>query len=161
MHDVQRVYFGYPIQDRLLEAAVNLCAVARDAQVEFVLNLSMIPAAEGSPSPQARQHWLSERVFDWAGIGVVHLRAGFFYENLVRQCAESVRNEGRIYFPFGKGEGKIAWVGADDVAEASTNLLIEPGPYLGKTLLLTGPEALSIRDRADAFELHSALLLRA
>ncbi len=148
---VQRVYFSYPIQDRLLEAAVNLAAVSRDAGVEAILDLSMIPAAEGSPSPQARQHWLAERVLDWSGVGVVHLRAAFFYENLVRQCAESIREKGRIHFPFGQGAGKIAWIGANDVADASAAILAEAAPHLGETLLLTGPDALSVKEVAAVF----------
>ena len=151
MDGVGRAYFSYPIRDRLLEAAVNFAVAAGDSGVEAVLDLSMIPAAEGSASPQARQHWLAERVFDWSGFGVVHLRAGFFYENLVQLCSQSVAGEGRLYFPFGEGTGKIAWVGAEDVAAASACILADPGPHLGKTLPLTGPEALTIREVADAF----------
>jgi len=38
------------------------------------------------PDPRMRQNYLSEQVFEWAGIGAVH-RGYVFYENLAPRCA--------------------------------------------------------------------------
>ncbi|MDJ1158545.1 NmrA family NAD(P)-binding protein [Chelatococcus sp. SYSU_G07232] len=148
---VRASYFCYPMADGLADAAVNVAAAARRAGVQAVVNLSMIPAAEGSPSPIAHDHWRAERIFDDAGISTVHLRAGLFYENLLHTSAVTIAEEDCIRLPFGHGHTKMAMVSARDVAAVAAAVLTDPAPHLSRTILVTGPEALSIRDVAERF----------
>lgn len=77
---IDRAFFCYPLAGGLLQATANLSVAAKEAAVRAVANVSIIMAAPDHPSPVCRDHWLSERILDWAGVGAVHLRGGFFYE---------------------------------------------------------------------------------
>jgi len=61
---VSRALFCYPIRPGLLEAAFNVAVVAREAGLEVLVDLSLIVAREGSPSDEAREHWLVSQMFD-------------------------------------------------------------------------------------------------
>ena len=41
----------------------------------------MLQSSPDAPTPRMRQNYLSEQVFEWADVGVVHIRATVFYEN--------------------------------------------------------------------------------
>ncbi len=113
MRGVARAYFTYPLAEGLLEATTVFAAAAKEAGAQAIVNMSQITAREDHPSPAARQHWLSERVLDWSGIGVTHLRPPFFLENFLT-LAKTVRNESKFFFPYGKG--KHAPVCGEDLA---------------------------------------------
>ena len=74
MRGVTRAYLTYPLVEKLLEATTIFAVAAKEAGVEAIVNMSQITAREDHPSPAARQHWLAERVLDWSGVGVTHLR---------------------------------------------------------------------------------------
>src|SRR5215470_9235051 len=61
----RRVYFGMSVSAGYLEATVTMAAVARDVGVKALVNMSQMTVSQMSlqnttPSPQQRQHWLSE-----------------------------------------------------------------------------------------------------
>jgi NADPH:quinone reductase-like Zn-dependent oxidoreductase len=65
-----RVYFGMSVSAGYLEATVTMAAVAREAGVNALTNMSQMTVSEMSiqnttPSHQQRQHWLSEQVLAW------------------------------------------------------------------------------------------------
>ncbi len=151
MDGVGRVYFNYPIDARLLEAATTTAVAARDAGVHALVHNSLMPARADHPSPEARGHWLAERVFAWAGVGAVQVRGAFFYENLVRWVGASVAADGEIRLPFGAGDGAAAWVAAEDVARVVAAILATPTPHLGQTYNVTGPDAPTFDEVATLF----------
>lgn len=61
-----KALFCYPIRQGLLEAALNVAVVGREVGLEALVDLSLIVAKEGSPSDEAREHWLASQAFDWA-----------------------------------------------------------------------------------------------
>src|SRR2546430_6248997 len=67
LNGVQRAYFCYPINPGLVQATAQFAQAAKEAGVEVIVNMSQISARGDSKSNAARQHWLSERVFDWSG----------------------------------------------------------------------------------------------
>lgn len=71
-------YFCYPVHPGLIQATAYFADAAKRAGLEAVVNLSQISAREDSKSHAARDHWIAERVFDWSGVPVVHLRPTFF-----------------------------------------------------------------------------------
>jgi NAD(P)H dehydrogenase (quinone) len=146
---IEHVFFCYPLAEGLLQATANLCVAAREASVRTMVNMSIMMAAEDHPSPICRDHWLSERLLDWAGVGAIHLRGGFFYENLIRFAAAGIAKENRIILPFGDGEARLAWVGAADIAAVAASILAHPEPHHGKTYEVTGSAPLTIREIAD------------
>ena len=152
---IDRVLFCYPLADGLLQATANLCVAARDVGIRSVVNISIMMAAEDHPSPVCRDHWLSEKIFDWANVGATHLRGGFFYENLIRFAAAGIARGSRIALPLGDGEARLAWVGGVDMAEAAASILRDPTGHAGKRYDITGDRILSIREIAA--EMSAAL----
>ena len=145
---VDRAFFCYPLADGLLQATANLCVAACEAAVKSVVNVSIMMAGEDHPSPVCRDHFLSERILDWADVGATHLRGGFFYENLLRFAADGVARADRITLPFGDGDARLAWVAGTDMANAAANILTNPAPHVGKTYEITGDSTSSIREIA-------------
>ena len=149
LEGAKRAYFVYPPADRLLAATTNFAVAAKQAGVEAVANMSQIIARAGHPSPLSRQHWLAERVLDWAEVGAVHVRPTFFAEMPLLLNAATIASEGRIYQPH--GDGRHAPVAAGDIARVVVAVLANPEPHRGKTYVVTGPEAMSQGDIAAVF----------
>src|SRR5258708_7328032 len=80
-----------------LEATVTMAAAAREVGLDALVNMSQMTVSQMSiqnttPSPQQRQHWLSEQALAWSGLPVVTIRPtvfleGFFLPSLVPPCA--------------------------------------------------------------------------
>ncbi len=147
MAGVKRVYFCYPPLPGLLEATANVALAARDEGVEAVVNMSQISAREGAGSPLARQHWLSERILDWAGVGASHVNPTFFAEDLYLFTGDSIPAEGKMYLPF--GEGRHAPVAAEDIASVVVGILEDPKPHVGARYIVTGPKNMSVSEMAE------------
>ena len=146
---VQRAYFTYPITDGLLEATAIFAAAGKEAGLESMVNMSQLPARPDHASPASRQHWLAERLLDWSGIGVTHMRPSYFLENLIFFAAETIRAEGKIYLPY--GQGRHAPVAGEDLARVAVGILTDPAAHRGKTYVPTGPVSLSLARNGDRF----------
>ncbi len=79
---ISTVYFAYPVQHSLLDATVNMAVAARNAGVERLIDMVMLVSIPDAPTPRLRENYLSEQVFEWAGIGAAHVRATVFFENI-------------------------------------------------------------------------------
>jgi len=146
---IQRAYFTYPLADGLLEATAIFAAAGAQTGLQSMVNISQITARPDHESPAARQHWLAERVLDWSGIGVTHLRPPFFLENLFNVAAPTVSTEGKIYLPY--GQGRHAPIAGQDIARVAVGILTDPAAHRGKTYVPTGPESLSMTEQASVF----------
>jgi NAD(P)H dehydrogenase (quinone) len=137
---VQRAYFCYPISPGIVQATAQFAQASKEAGVEVIVNMSQRSARSDAKSIAARQHWLSERVFDWSGVPSVHVRPGFFAEWLL-YLAPLIR-QGRMVGPFGT-TGRHAPVAAEDQARLIAAILQDPAPHIGKTYPLFGPVELT------------------
>src|SRR5947199_7340069 len=141
----RRVYFGMSVSAGYLEATVTMAAVAREVGVEALVNMSQMTVSQMSiqnttPSPQQRQHWLSEQALAWSGLPVVTIRPTVFLEGFfLPLTGPTVRDRGRIELPFGRG--KTTPVAAADVARVIAAVLADPAPHLGRIYELTGPRS--------------------
>jgi uncharacterized protein YbjT (DUF2867 family) len=141
----RRVYFGMSVSAGYLVATVTMAAVAREVGVDALVNMSQMTVSEMSihnttPSPQQRQHWLSEQALAWSGLPVVTIRPTVFLEGFfLPLTGPSVREKGRIELPFGRG--KTSPVASADVARVVAAILANPGPHLGRVYELTGPRS--------------------
>jgi uncharacterized protein YbjT (DUF2867 family) len=141
----RRVYFGMSVSAGYLEATVTMAAVAREVGVNALVNMSQMTVSEMSihnttPSPQQRQHWLSEQALTWSGLPVVNIRPTVFLEGFfLPLTGPSVRDRGRIELPFGRG--KTSPVASSDVARVVAAILADPEPHLGRIYELTGPRS--------------------
>jgi uncharacterized protein YbjT (DUF2867 family) len=135
---VSSVYFAYPVQDGLLDATAAMAVAARAAGISRLVNLVMLQSSADAPTPRMRQNYLSEQVFEWAGIGVVHVRATVFYENLGRLVRSSLPAQGSIRLPWGKESTVLPLVAAEDVARVSVGLLTSPSLTAGTAYPVVG-----------------------
>jgi NAD(P)H dehydrogenase (quinone) len=81
----QRAYFIDPIRPGILEATAYFAQAAKEAGLDGIVNMSQVSAREDAKSHAATNHWLSERIFDWSGLTVTHIRPTFFSEPSARQ----------------------------------------------------------------------------
>jgi uncharacterized protein YbjT (DUF2867 family) len=141
----RRVYFGMSVSPGYLEASVTMAAVARELGVDALVNMSQMTVSQMSiqnttPSPQQRQHWLSEQALTWSGLPVVTIRPTVFLEGFfLPLTGPTVRDRSRIELPF--GQGKTNPVSAADVARVIAAVLADPEPHLGRIYELTGPRS--------------------
>jgi uncharacterized protein YbjT (DUF2867 family) len=151
MAGVRRAYFTYPVQGGLLEATATFASAARDAGVDRVVNLSQLLAADGvQPTPHQQRHWLAERMFDWAGVGAVHLDAVVFYENLYAMARGSLAAAGVLALPWGPESTPIPMVAAEDVARVAAAVLTGPDLPNGTVLPLIG-SVVTVSEILDVF----------
>jgi len=141
----RRVYFGMSQSAGYLEASVTMAAVAREVGVKALVNMSQMTVSQMSiqnttPSPQQRQHWLSEQALAWSGLPVITIRPTVFLEGFfLPLTGPAVRERGRIELPFGRG--KTNPVSAVDVARVVAAVLADPVSHLGRIYELTGPRS--------------------
>jgi NAD(P)H dehydrogenase (quinone) len=74
MRGVRGAYFCYPIRPGILQATAYFAQAAKEAGLECVVNMSQKSAREDAKSHAMCDHWLAERLFDWSGLTVAHLR---------------------------------------------------------------------------------------
>jgi uncharacterized protein YbjT (DUF2867 family) len=149
-----RVYFSMSPSAGYLEATVTMAAVARDAGVSALVNMSQMTVSEMSiqnttPSHQQRQHWLGEQALAWSGLPVVTMRPTMFLESFFQLAAQSIRERDRIELPFGRG--KTSPVAGADVAQVVAAVLADPTPRLGRIYELTGPRSQDMNGVACEF----------
>ena len=149
LEGVQRAYFTYPVAEGLLEATTMFVSAGKQTGLQSVVNMSQITARPDHASPAARQHWLAERVLDWSGIGVTHLRPPFFLENLFNVAAPTVGAESKINLPY--GQGRHAPIAGEDIARVAVGILTDPDPHRGRTYVPTGPASLTMAEQASVF----------
>ncbi|WP_250456176.1 NmrA family NAD(P)-binding protein [Caballeronia sp. ATUFL_M2_KS44] len=140
LRDVSGAYFVYPImQPQLIEATVYFAQAARVAGVQSIVNMSQISAKADAQSHAALAHWYGERVFDWSGVPVTHLRPTFFMEWLTYgfQLPQIVKHD-MLSVPA--GDGRHAPIAAADQGRVIARILLEPADHIGKTYPLFGAE---------------------
>ena len=131
----RRAYFCYPIRPGIVQATAQFAQAAKEAGVDGIVNMSQVSAREDAKSHAATDHWLAERVFDWSGVTVAHIRPTYFAEWLL-YLAPMIR-AGLLHVPF--GTGRHAPITAEDQARVIVSILEDPTSHRGKIYPLYGP----------------------
>ena len=139
---VNCAYFCYPISPGIAQATAQFAQAAKEAGVAFIVNMSQKSARGDAKSEAARQHWLSERVFDWSGVPVAHLRPTYFAEWLL-YLAPMIR-QGLMLAPFST-TGRHAPIAAEDQARVIVGMFAKPDAHAGKTYRSSGRSNSRIR----------------
>ncbi|OLT54465.1 NAD(P)H-binding protein [Cellulosimicrobium sp. CUA-896] len=123
-------------------AAVD-AAVA--AGVQRVVYLSFVGAAPDAVFTFARDHWHTEQYVRGTGLRWTFLRDNLYHRGL----ALLVGDDGVLRGPA--GEGRVASVSHDDIADVATAVLLDERPrrHDGATYDVTGPEALTLHEVAQ------------
>jgi len=115
---------------------------AAAAHVEHIVYISFYGAAPDAVFTLARDHWATEQHLWGSGPAVTVLRDNLYADFL----PGLVGDDGVIRGPA--GDGRVAAVAQDDIADAATAVLLDPAAHAGKTYSLTGPRALSFAEIA-------------
>jgi NAD(P)H dehydrogenase (quinone) len=149
LEGIQTAYFVYPIAPGLIDATARFALAAKEAGVKSVVNMSQISARRVAQSNAALDHYTAERVFDWSGLAMTHLRPTYFSQWLIYpHWRQHIVEQGEIRLPF--GDGRHAPIAAEDQARLIAEILQNPNPHQGKTYPLHGPIELSQQGVADA-----------
>ena len=135
LRGIYGAYFVYPIRPGIVDASVRFAQAAKEAGVKIIVNMSQKSARGDSQSHAAQAHWLSERVFDWSGVPVSHIRPTLFSEWMLYGAA--MIRQGAWLVPF--GTGRHAPIAAEDQARVIVGILENPKAHAGKTYSLVGP----------------------
>jgi NAD(P)H dehydrogenase (quinone) len=147
---VTGAYFVFPVtQPQLVDASAYFAHASIAAGVRSIVNMSQISAKVDAVSLAARSHWYGERVFDWAGVPVTHLRPTFFMEWLTYGFQlPLIANHDLIKVPA--GDGRHAPISAEDQGRAIANIMLDPAPHSGKTYPLYGAVEMNHEELASA-----------
>ncbi len=126
-----------------LHTATIDAAVA--AGVERLVYISFVSAAPNAVFTLARDHWATEQHLRRSGLRWTVLRDNLYHQEL----ASFVGQDDVIRGPA--GEGRVASVAHDDVADVATAVLLDEAPtrHDGVTYDVTGPIALSLAQVAE------------
>jgi uncharacterized protein YbjT (DUF2867 family) len=131
------------VQEGLLDATAAVALGARQAGVSRLINLVMLRSSLDAPTPRMRQNFLSEQVFEWAGIGAVHIRAAVFFESVAARLWQSMPAQGAVRMPLGGESTVLPMVAGEDVGHVAAGLFSAPKlvagtayPLIGTTLSL-------------------------
>jgi len=127
--------------DRLAEHKAFVDAAA-DAGVRHVVYISFYGAAPDATFTLARDHWATEEHLRASGMRHTFLRDSLYADFLPDMAGA----EGVIRGPA--GDGRVAAVARDDIAEAAAAVLTDPARHAGVTYHLTGPQALTLHEAA-------------
>ena len=145
LNGIKCAYFCYPITKGLVQATAQFGQSAKESGVEVIVNMSQKTAREDAASHASFEHWLSERVFDWTGLAVTHLRPPFFTEWMLMFSA--MIRQGQVYAPFGRG--KTAFITAEDQGRVIASILENPRGHQGQTYTICDPEELTFQEAVE------------
>src|SRR3954451_9205103 len=115
---------------------------AADAGIEHLVYISFLNAAPDATFTLARDHWATEQHIRARGLPATFLRDSLYADFFPLMTGA----DGVIRGPA--GDGRVAAVAQDDVADAAVAVLQEPSAHAGASYDLTGPEALTLSEGA-------------
>ncbi|RSS49348.1 NmrA family transcriptional regulator, partial [Streptomyces sp. WAC06614] len=135
---------GYGEDDVVIARHEAAIAAAERAGVRHIVYTSL--TREGDHLPYALAHRWTERRLAASPVAATVLRNGLYAELLAALAAPGP--DGRITAPL--GEGRIAAVAREDLAEVAVRVATDPAPHAGRTYELVGDRALGGADLAAA-----------
>ncbi|KAF8651585.1 hypothetical protein AX16_004701 [Volvariella volvacea WC 439] len=139
---VDRIYMVAPMAMNMLECMQPVIDLAIEKGVKRFVLLSSLSIQSGGPAMGQVHEYLArkELKLEWAV-----LRPTWFFENFRLRWLHTIRDDNSI--PSTAGDGRAAFIAADDIAEAAVKALtVEPSP--NTEWVITGPEFLTFDEVA-------------
>jgi uncharacterized protein YbjT (DUF2867 family) len=130
-------------QERL-EQHYSAIAAAVAAGVERIVYTSFLSAAPHATFTHAREHYFTEQRIRESGCSYTFLRPSFYLDRAPLWFS----SEGIVKGPA--GNGTIAWVSRDDLAEVAVAVLTTSG-HDGASYEITGSKALTLSQASEEF----------
>lgn len=144
---------GSESEDRVGQHRTFVDAVAK-AGVQHLVYVSFFGAAPDATFLHARDHWATEEHIRESGMTFTFLRDNIYADFLPHFVGE----DGVIRGPA--GEGRVAAVALDDIADAAVAVLRQPAAHAGRIYDLTGPEALTLQEVAAVLTVTTGQTIR-
>jgi uncharacterized protein YbjT (DUF2867 family) len=144
---VESAFLLVPVAQETAEWKNNFIRAAEENGVERIVNLSVSGASSSSPVALFRWHWEAEQTLESSGIAWTHLQPTDLARFNIRSILPTVQAQGAFYSTV--GQGRVALVDEEDVAEVAATALTEDG-HEGKKYVLTGPKEVSYPEMAEA-----------
>jgi NAD(P)H dehydrogenase (quinone) len=137
--------------------ARHLSAVdaAEAAGVQRIVYVSFVGASADATFTLARHHWRTEQHVRSTGIAFTFLRDNLYQDALPYWVSANPAGSGSLgpecVIRGPAGDGRVGLVARDDIADAAVAVLVDSsGLSDGETYVLTGPQALTFYEVADA-----------
>ena len=143
-----RLFLATSFSEKMAELQGNAIEVAKQTGVEHIVKLSTKGVSEKSDFLIQKLHYQIEQQLKGSGINWTILQPSAFMQNWIGDFSETIRKEKKIYDAI--GDAKISYVDARDIAEVAVSILLNPASHRNKNYLLTGEEAVSYYDVAEA-----------
>lgn len=135
---VERAFLLTGAEEDLAAAQIAFIDAAKAAGILRIVNVSTVGAARDAGTHLAKWHGEVEEHLKGSGVGFTILQPSYYMQNLIGNAAQIA--EGALVALA--GDGKIAIVDTRDVADVAVVALTDDG-YAGRTVVITGPEALT------------------
>lgn len=112
------------------------------AGVAHLVYVSFLRAAPDATFTLARDHWATEQHVRASGMTATFLRDSLYADFLPLMVGDDDVLRGPA------GDGRVAAVALDDVADVAVEVLLDPRAHAGSTYDLTGPAALGLAEVA-------------
>ncbi|HET8916290.1 MAG TPA: SDR family oxidoreductase [Propionibacteriaceae bacterium] len=127
---------------------ITFIDAAVDAGVQRIVYVSFFGASPTATFTLARDHWATEEHLRSVGVAHTILRDNIYADF----TPHFLGTDGNIRGPA--GDGRVSLVAQADIAEVAIAVLTSDGAYDGRTLGLTGPAALTMREIASILSDH-------
>lgn len=129
------------IQNKIIEKS-------KEENVKHIVKISALGASPHTKTPLSKEHFKVEQTIEKSGIPFTIIRPHAFMQNWLGEVAETVKAENKIYAAI--GDGRVPYVDARDIAAVAAEALLNPEEHKNKHYVLTGREAISYYELADA-----------
>lgn len=146
LEGVSHAFLLSAVDPRQAQLQGQFIEVAQQVSQPHIVKLSALGTRADSPVPGSRLHWQTEQQLIQSGLAYTILRPNAFMQFLLA-LAPSVTSQGAFYLPM--KDGRTSIVDVRDIAAVAVAALTEAG-HVGKIYEITGPEALSYNDIAQA-----------
>jgi uncharacterized protein YbjT (DUF2867 family) len=144
MDGVEKALLLLPNGREQLALERQFVAQACAGGVRHLVKISSMEAVPEAASPIPRVHYASEQHIKGSGLDWTMIRPNFYMQNFLGSAA-TIRSQGRIYLPVGKGQ--VPLTDTRDVAAVIAHVLATPG-HAGRSYEITGPELLDFAQAA-------------
>ncbi|HMI65134.1 MAG TPA: SDR family oxidoreductase [Cyclobacteriaceae bacterium] len=144
----KRLFLTTSFSEKMADLQSNAIDVAREAGVEHIVKLSTKGVSEKSDFLIPKLHYQIEQKLKSSGLNWTILQPSSFMQNWLGDFSDAIKKERKIYDAV--GDIKMPFVDARDIAEVAVRILITPEKHVNKTYMLTGSEAVSYYEVAEA-----------
>ena len=144
----KRVFLSTSFSEKMADLQNNAIDVAKEAGVEHIVKLSTKGVSEKSDFLIPKLHYQIEQKLKSSGLNWTILQPSAFMQNWLGDFSDTIKKERKIYDAV--GDTKMPFIDARDIAEVAVRILTNPDKHVNKTYLLTGSEAVSYHEVAEA-----------